>query len=112
MNREKRIALTTPGEILSDEFLKPYNLKEVDVALDISIHPSRLSEIIHGKRAISMDTARRFARYFGTTPQFWLNLQNNYDLQKAEEDGSTTAIKRIVPLRRQKRFKKLRQMVK
>lgn len=110
MNRIKKISLTTPGEILEEEFLKPNSLKYIEVAKSIDIPPSRLSEIIHGKRAISLDTAQRLARYLGTTPQFWLNLQNHYDLQRAEEGHKTKSIKKIIPLQRHK-HKKLTRLL-
>jgi addiction module HigA family antidote len=70
-----------PGEILLEEFLKPLNLSQYRIARDISVPPRRINEIVHGKRAITADTALRLSRYFGTTAQFWLNLQNNYDLE-------------------------------
>ena len=70
-----------PGEILMEEFLEPLDLSQYRVAVDISVPPRRINEIVHGKRAISADTALRLARYFGTTDRFWLNLQTHYDLE-------------------------------
>ena len=70
-----------PGEILKEEFLEPLGLSQYRVALDISVPPRRINEIVHGKRAISADTALRLARYFGTTDRFWLNLQTHYGLE-------------------------------
>lgn len=70
-----------PGEILKEEFLEPLGLSQYRVALDISVPPRRINEIVHGKRSISADTALRLARYFGTTDRFWLNLQTHYDLE-------------------------------
>lgn len=70
-----------PGEILEEEFLEPLGLSQYRVAVDISVPQRRINEIVHGKRAITADTALRLARYFGTTDQFWLNLQTNYDLE-------------------------------
>ena len=70
-----------PGEILMEEFLEPLGLSQYRVAVDISVPPRRINEIVHGKRAISADTALRLARYFGTTDRFWLNLQTHYDLE-------------------------------
>lgn len=70
-----------PGEILQKEFLKPLGLSQYRLAKDISVPPIRISQIIHGKRAISADTALRFAKYFGNSAEFWLNLQNQYDLE-------------------------------
>ncbi|MCR5397691.1 MAG: HigA family addiction module antidote protein [Lachnospiraceae bacterium] len=71
---------TSPGEVLQEEFLKPMNLTAYRLAKDVHIPQSRISDIISGKRGITADTAMRFAVYFGTTPQFWLNIQNQYDL--------------------------------
>ena len=70
-----------PGEILDQDFLKPLELSQYRVAKDITVSPRRINEIVHGQRAISADTALRLGRYFGTTPQFWLNLQAKYDLE-------------------------------
>ena len=70
-----------PGEILKEEFLEPLGLSQYRVAVDISVPPRRINEIVHGKRSISADTALRLARYFGTTDRFWLNLQTHYDLE-------------------------------
>lgn len=70
-----------PGAILKEEFLEPLGLSQYRVAVDISVPPRRINEIVHGKRAISADTALRLARYFGTTDRFWLNLQTHYDLE-------------------------------
>ncbi len=70
-----------PGEILLEEFLKPMEISQYRLSKDISVDPRRVNEIVHGQRAISADTALRFGRYFGTSPQFWLNLQSHYDLE-------------------------------
>lgn len=70
-----------PGEILLEEFLRPMALSQYRLAKDISGPPRRINEIVHGKRAITADTALRLARYFGTTERFWLNLQTRYDLE-------------------------------
>ena len=69
-----------PGEVLLEEFLAPVGLSQYRLAKDISVPPRRINEIVHGKRAVTADTALRLARYFGTTPRFWLNLQGQYDL--------------------------------
>ena len=70
-----------PGEILLEEFLKPMELSQYRIAIDINVPPRRINEIVHGKRAISADTALRLGRYFGMSPQFWINLQAHYDLE-------------------------------
>ena len=71
-----------PGEILLEEFLEPLGLSQYRLAKDISVPPRRINEIVHQKRSISADTALRFARYFGTSDRFWLNLQTRYDLER------------------------------
>ena len=69
-----------PGEILLEEFLKPLQISQYHMAKDIRVSPRRINEIVHGKRAISAETALRLAHYFGTSPRFWLHLQARYDL--------------------------------
>jgi addiction module HigA family antidote len=72
-----------PGEVLLEEFLKPMGLSQNRLALDIGVHARRINEIVLKKRSITADTALRLARYFGTSPQFWLGLQTDYDLDVA-----------------------------
>ena len=74
-----------PGEVLLEEFLEPMGLSQYRLAKDISVPPRRINEIVHGKRAVTADTALRLARYLGTTPRFWLNLQAQYDLDIAAD---------------------------
>jgi addiction module HigA family antidote len=71
-----------PGEILKEEFLDPMGITQYRLAKDINVPPRRINEIVHGKRAVSADTALRLGRYFGVAPQFWTNLQARYDLEK------------------------------
>jgi addiction module HigA family antidote len=78
-----RLAPVHPGEVLLEEFLKPMQLSQNRLALGIGVHPRRINEIVLGKRSITADTALRLARYFGTSPQFWLGLQADYDLDVA-----------------------------
>ena len=73
------------GEVLKEEFLVPLNISAYRLAKDINIPQTRISEIIHGKRSITADTAIRFSKFFGTTAEFWLNLQNLYDLEEEEK---------------------------
>lgn len=70
-----------PGEILLEEFLNPLAISQYRLAKDISVPPRRINEIVHGKRGVTADTALRLARFFGTTAQFWLNLQTRYELE-------------------------------
>lgn len=74
-----------PGEILLEEFLKPLDLSQYRLARDISVPPRRINEIVHGKRAVTADTALRLARYFGTSERFWLNLQTRFDLETEKD---------------------------
>ncbi|MFC1627873.1 HigA family addiction module antitoxin [Gemmatimonadota bacterium] len=82
---EERFDPVHPGEVLLEEFLKPMGLSQSRLALDIGVHPRRINEIVLKKRSITANTALRLARYFGTTPEFWLGLQNQYDLD-VEQD--------------------------
>ena len=75
-----------PGEILLEEFLKPMSLSQNRLALDIRVPARRVNEIVQGKRRITSDTALRLARYFNMSPQFWLGLQMDYDLDVAEDE--------------------------
>lgn len=81
----KKLPPVHPGEVLLEEFLEPMGLSQYRLAKDISVPPRRINEIVHGKRAITADTALRLARFFGTSEQFWLNLQTAYDLDMARE---------------------------
>jgi antitoxin HigA-1 len=74
-----------PGEVLLEEFLEPMEIRQYRLAKDISVSPRRINEIVHGKRAITADTALRLARFFGTSDRFWLNLQTSYDLDIERE---------------------------
>ena len=84
MNQEKLTPIH-PGEVLLEEFLKPVGLSQNQLALAIRVPARRINEIVQGKRRITPDTALRLARFFDTTPQFWLGLQMDYDLDVATE---------------------------
>lgn len=71
-----------PGEILEKEFLKPMGITAYRLAKDVKVQQTRISQIVKQERGITADTAIRFAKYFGTTPEFWMNLQREYDLRK------------------------------
>ncbi|OGG53881.1 MAG: addiction module antidote protein, HigA family [Candidatus Handelsmanbacteria bacterium RIFCSPLOWO2_12_FULL_64_10] len=81
----KKLAPVHPGEVLQEEFLKPMGLNQNRLALQIGVPSRRINEIVLGKRGITADTALRLARYFGTSPQFWLGLQMDYDLDVATD---------------------------
>jgi addiction module HigA family antidote len=74
-----------PGEVLLEEFIVPMSLSQNGVARAISVPPRRINEIVLGKRSITADTALRLARYFGTSEQFWMGLQADYDLEEARK---------------------------
>jgi antitoxin HigA-1 len=96
----KRIANIHPGEILQEEFLEPLNITAYRLAKETGVPQTRISQIILKKRGITADTAIRFSKFFGTTPQFWLGLQNDYDLEeellkKNKEFNSIQSIKEL-----------------
>ena len=72
-----------PGEVLLEDFLKPMGISQYRLAKDIGVLPRRINEIVHGKRAVTADTALRLARYFGTSVEVWMGLQADYDVEKA-----------------------------
>ena len=81
----KKLPPTTPGEVLREEFLKPLEVSQYQLAKDVGVPPRRINEIVLGKRAVTADTALRLARYFGTSERFWLNIQTRHDLE-AQKD--------------------------
>ncbi len=80
----RRLPLVHPGEILRDDFLTPMKISVYSLALAIKVPRSRVNDIVLGRRGITADTAFRLARYFGTTPEFWINLQARYDFEAAD----------------------------
>ena len=83
---KKKLAPIPPGEILLEEFMNPLGISQNKLARDIDVPVGRICDIIHAKRGVSTDTALRFGLYFGTTAEFWLNLQIRYDLKLAKRD--------------------------
>jgi antitoxin HigA-1 len=81
----KKPARVHPGEVLLEKFLAPVGVSQYRLAKEISVPPRGINEIVHGKRAISDDTALRLAGYFGTSDRFWLNLQSRYDLESEKD---------------------------
>ncbi|HEU4981752.1 MAG TPA: HigA family addiction module antitoxin [Acidobacteriaceae bacterium] len=73
---------TSPGEMLQEEFMLPMGISQNQLASDLRVPPGRINQIVKGKRAVTSDTALRLAKYFGNSPEFWLNLQQMYDLSK------------------------------
>ena len=92
---EEKLAPIHPGEVLLEEFLKPMELSQNRLAIDIGVPARRINEIVLGKRRISADTALRLGRYFEMSPQFWLGLQMDYDLD-VEEDKLGARLEREV----------------
>ena len=81
----RKIEPIHPGEILKEEFLEPFELSQNALAKGLHVTPRRVNEIINKKRSITADTALRLAKFFGNSPEFWLNLQKIYDLEVAKE---------------------------
>ncbi|MCI1746635.1 MAG: HigA family addiction module antitoxin [Acidipropionibacterium sp.] len=86
-----------PGEILMEDFIEGFGITQHKLAIAIGVPPRRINEIVHGKRAITADTALRLGRYFGMDPQFWLNLQTRYELEVAQ-DNVADQVAAITPL--------------
>ena len=86
-----------PGEVLREEFLKPLNITAYRLAKETKVPQTRISEILKGKRRITADTALRFSKFFGNSPDFWLGLQNDYDLEKGKK-SITRELEEIRPL--------------
>jgi antitoxin HigA-1 len=84
MREPRKLVPIPPGEILLEEFMKPNRLSQNRLARDIDINPARVNDIVHGRSAITAAIALRLAKYFGTTPELWMNLQSGYELRKAK----------------------------
>ena len=93
----RRLKNVHPGEVLGEEFLHPLEVSAYRLAKEIGVPATRVSEILHGRRSITADTALRLAKYFGTTAKFWLGLQEDYDLEE-ESRAKAKELKAIVPL--------------
>ncbi|MBI4603890.1 MAG: HigA family addiction module antidote protein [Planctomycetes bacterium] len=93
-----RLPAVHPGEILREEVIRPLGLSAHKLAQELRVPATRINEILHGRRAVSADTALRLARYLGTSAQFWMSLQASYDLKVAEKTHGTK-IRREVPAR-------------
>jgi len=86
-----------PGETLREDFLKPLGLTANGLAIELMVPVTRMNDVVRGRRAITADAALRLARYFGTTPQFWMNLQSNYELEFAADAWGAEIAGRIKP---------------
>lgn len=94
MSKEK-LSPVHPGEVLMEEFLKPMGLSQNRLALNMGVSPRRINEIVLGKRRVSAETALRLARYFGMSPQFWLGLQSDYDLDVAADEMGERLVEEV-----------------
>src|SRR5438128_1668650 len=92
-----RLPPVHPGEILREDLMKPFGISINRLARDLRVPPTRTSEIVNGRRGISADTALRLARYFGTTPEFWMNLQAAYDLDVAQRSSAERIVRDVHP---------------
>lgn len=86
-----------PGEILMEDFIEGFGITQHKLAVSIGVPPRRINEIVHGKRGITADTAIRLARYFGTSEEFWMNLQSNYEL-RLQRRALKNTVAAITPL--------------
>jgi antitoxin HigA-1 len=94
--REALMPPVHPGEVLREDFMKPLRLSVNKLALDLHVPATRIGEIVHARRRITAETALRLARYFNTNAEFWLNLQNFYDLEVSRRSGKVSEIERQV----------------
>ncbi len=94
---EQKMPPVHPGEILLEDFMKPLGITQYRLAKEMNIYPRRVNEIVHGKRAITANTALRLARFFGTSAEVWMNLQSFYDLEMARDEVEAQILKEISP---------------
>lgn len=99
--QRNQLPLVHPGEVLLEEFLEPLGMSQHRLAKDIGVPPRRINEIVHGMRAITADTALRLARYFATTPEFWMNLQTGYVLRRERRDHGAAIEAAVTPRNQQ-----------
>lgn len=92
-----RLPNVHPGEVLLEEFLRPFGLSQNRLAREIHVPPRRINEITLGKRAMTPDTALRLARYFGTSERFWLGLQMDFELEEAERKAGSVIRREVTP---------------
>lgn len=98
---KSRIPPVHPGEVLLEDFLKPLGISQYRLAKEMKVYPRKINEIVHGKRAITADTALRLSRYFGTSAELWMNLQALYELEKARDEIELQVQLDVVPLVRE-----------
>lgn len=101
--KKRKIPNIHPGEILFEDFMKPLELSQYRVAKDINVPPRRINEIVHYKRAITANTALRLSKYFGTSAQFWLNLQTHFNLENEKDKSEKRIEMEVHPLEEKQR---------
>lgn len=92
------LAPVHPGEILKEDYLEPLGISAHRLAMELHVPATRISDVVNGRRSITADTAIRLARYFNTSPQFWMNLQNEYDLEVAQDESGGEVERDVHPL--------------
>jgi antitoxin HigA-1 len=97
MSRLKKLPPIHPGEILSEEFLKPLGMSMNKLADELHVPANRITQIVEGRRSITGETALRLARYFGTSAEFWLGMQKDYDLQVARDEFEAEVERQVQP---------------
>jgi addiction module HigA family antidote len=100
MARAKKLPPLHPGEVLYEDFVVPTGISIHRLAMDLRVPANRMAEIVKGQRAISADTALRLARYLGTSAEFWLGLQSDYDLEKAKDELAQKIEREVRPRKR------------
>ena len=98
MAKSERLPPIHPGEILREDFIKPLRISMNRLALDLRVPVTRVTEIVHERRAITPDTALRLGRYFNTSARFWMNAQSSYDLEVAQDELQHTIERDVRPL--------------
>ena len=96
---KRKLSPVHPGEILLEDFMKPMSISQYQLAKDLHVGVMRINEIVHGKRAITADTAIRLGRYFKMEAKFWVNLQASYDLDKAMAESYKTIYQEVKPIK-------------
>lgn len=100
MARKKKIPALHPGDVLYEDFIVPTDISIHRLAMDLRVPANRIAEIVKGQRAITADTALRLARYLGTSAEFWLGLQSDFDLEKAKDELAAKIEREIHPRKR------------
>lgn len=95
---KQRLPTVTPGEVLLGEFLNPMGISQYRLAKNTKLPQTRIADIVKGRRSITAETALRFARFFGTSPQFWMNLQGEYDLRVAQRKLAKQVEREVEPV--------------